>query len=400
MKATPWPRFFTGAVLIGPRQPAPALYLAKPSPDSRCSSSPSLPPALQGASSPVFRLHTRRCSTSRSPRRLDRLSGGRRKRIRPVLAESAAAAATVSSSASGSGSTWRRRRRHRRRLLRRHRRRRISSGQSPYGHMPIEDSLKPCGPADSSGEIRERIQTNGRCESANERGDTYGPVAYEAYLPEVRGLRLEREVGQPARRARDVDHLGRPLPDRACARRPALRRLPALGDARVRVGRVPVHGVRARIEYDDAIMPAFLIWGFWLVSSPWAQGAFSALGGVDEVRRAAHRAALAVVSGGDEGRAAEAQVPRRVPRGDARRFLCAVPGAEPAPRRPRLLGSAPSGGRLDESRPSHCGTGGSTTRRAFPTCTPRSGCSRGCSCSAWSSRTSCPGERALSSSPR
>src|SRR5215212_10198932 len=43
---------------------------------------------------------------------------------------------------------------------------RISSGQSPYGHMPIEDSLKPCGPADSSGEIRERIQTNGRCESA------------------------------------------------------------------------------------------------------------------------------------------------------------------------------------------------------------------------------------------
>src|SRR6266498_3763559 len=41
---------------------------------------------------------------------------------------------------------------------------RISSGQSPYGHMPVEDSLKPCGPSDASGEIRDRIQTNGRCE--------------------------------------------------------------------------------------------------------------------------------------------------------------------------------------------------------------------------------------------
>ena len=74
--------------------------------------------------------------------------------------------------------------------------------------MPIEGTLKPCGPADSSGEIRERIQTNGRCESANERGDTYGPAAYEAYLPAVCDLRLERQVGQPARRARDLDRSG------------------------------------------------------------------------------------------------------------------------------------------------------------------------------------------------
>src|SRR5581483_5791492 len=52
---------------------------------------------------------------------------------------------------------------------------RIVNGQSPYGHFPVEDDLKPCGPADSSGEIRDRIQTNGRCESANPLGDTYGP---------------------------------------------------------------------------------------------------------------------------------------------------------------------------------------------------------------------------------
>ena len=30
---------------------------------------------------------------------------------------------------------------------------------------------------------------------------------------------------------------------------------------------------------NDAIMPAFLIWGFWLASSHWARGAFSALAG-------------------------------------------------------------------------------------------------------------------------
>jgi hypothetical protein len=60
---------------------------------------------------------------------------------------------------------------------------RIVHGQSPYGHFPREDDLKACGPADASGEIRDRIQTNGVCESANPLGDTYGPVAYLAYIP-------------------------------------------------------------------------------------------------------------------------------------------------------------------------------------------------------------------------
>ena len=60
---------------------------------------------------------------------------------------------------------------------------RIAHGQVPYGNFPVEGARKACGPADSEGEIRNRIQTNGRCESANPQGDTYGPVAYEAYLP-------------------------------------------------------------------------------------------------------------------------------------------------------------------------------------------------------------------------
>ena len=39
------------------------------------------------------------------------------------------------------------------------------------------------GPADAEGEIRERVQKNGRCESSNDRGDTYGPVSYISYVP-------------------------------------------------------------------------------------------------------------------------------------------------------------------------------------------------------------------------
>ena len=59
----------------------------------------------------------------------------------------------------------------------------VVHGQSPYGHMPVEDSLKACGEADAEGGIRDRIQANGRCETANDRGDTYGPVSYLAYVP-------------------------------------------------------------------------------------------------------------------------------------------------------------------------------------------------------------------------
>ena len=60
---------------------------------------------------------------------------------------------------------------------------RIVHGQSPYGHFPVEDPQPACGPADASGEVRNRVQTNGICETANPLGDTYGPVSYLAYIP-------------------------------------------------------------------------------------------------------------------------------------------------------------------------------------------------------------------------
>jgi hypothetical protein len=156
---------------------------------------------------------------------------------------------------------------------------RIASGQSPYGHFPVEDSRKPCGPADRGGEIRDRIQANGRCESAIPQGDTYGPVAYLTYLP---GYWLFGWSGKwdslPA------SHFTAIAFDLLC--------LLGLGLVGRRFGgnRLGVTLAFAWVAYpftqyvsnsntNDSIMPAFLIWGFWLCTSPWARGLFAAFAG-------------------------------------------------------------------------------------------------------------------------
>jgi hypothetical protein len=156
---------------------------------------------------------------------------------------------------------------------------RIVHGQSPYGNFPVEDNLKPCGPADRNGEIRERIQTNGRCEAANPNGDTYGPMSYLAYVP---GYAFFGWSGKwddlPAA------HFTSILFDMLC--------LIGLGLVGRRFGgnRLGVTLAFAWAAYpftqyvsnsntNDAIMPAFLIWGFWLASSHWARGGFAALAG-------------------------------------------------------------------------------------------------------------------------
>ena len=156
---------------------------------------------------------------------------------------------------------------------------RIAAGQSPYNHFPEEDDLKPCGAADSEGEIRDRIQTNGRCESANPQGDTYGPVAYEAYLP---GYWIRGWSGK-------WDHL------------PAVHLTSDAFDVLALVGlflvgrRFGGPWLAAALPFswaanpftqyvsssntNDAILPVLLIFGFWLVTSPWARGIFVALSG-------------------------------------------------------------------------------------------------------------------------
>ena len=155
----------------------------------------------------------------------------------------------------------------------------VHAHQSPYGHFPIEGNLKACGPADADGEIRERIQTNGRCESANPQGDTYGPAAYEAYIP---GYLAEGWSGKwddlPAA------HFTSVLWDILC--------ILGLGLAGRRFGGAhlastlmfawtayPFTQYASSSNTNDMILPAFLIWGFWLAASPFGRGAFSALAG-------------------------------------------------------------------------------------------------------------------------
>ena len=156
---------------------------------------------------------------------------------------------------------------------------RIAHGQSPYGHFPVEDALKACGLADTDGEIRERVQTNGRCESANPQGDTYGPVAYEAYLPGYLALGWTGKWDDlPAAHFAAIGF------DLLC--------LLGLALVGLRFGGTPLAATLAFawVAYpftqyvsssntNDALPPLFLIWGFWLVTSAFARGVFSALAG-------------------------------------------------------------------------------------------------------------------------
>ncbi len=155
---------------------------------------------------------------------------------------------------------------------------RIAVGQVPYGNFPIEGTRPPCGPADSSGEIRNRIQTNGRCEAADAQGDTYGPVSYEAYLP---GYLLFGWSGKwdslPAVHATSI------LWDLVClaglwfvGRRFGGPQLAAtLAFAWVAW---PFSQYASNSNTNDMIQPALLVFGFYFLSSPWLRGAFGMLG--------------------------------------------------------------------------------------------------------------------------
>ena len=153
----------------------------------------------------------------------------------------------------------------------------IGHGQDPYGRFPVRDTGKPCGPANADGTINDWVQANGRCESANPLGDTYGPVSYMSYLP---GLWLFGWSGKwdtlPA------VHFTTLLFDVL-----ALLGLAAVG---LRYGGARLAAVLALAwaaypftQYvsssntNDAIMPAFLIWGFWAATWDAGRGAFAAL---------------------------------------------------------------------------------------------------------------------------
>ncbi len=152
----------------------------------------------------------------------------------------------------------------------------VDQGEMPYGHMPTDEG-KECGPADPEGYVRERVQTNGRCESANDRGDTYGPVTYFSYVP---GFLVFGWSGKwddlPAA------HFTAILFDLLALVGLALvgRRF---GGARLAVTLAFAWAAYPFTQYvsssnsNDAILPALLIWGFWLLTSAPARGFFVAL---------------------------------------------------------------------------------------------------------------------------
>jgi hypothetical protein len=156
---------------------------------------------------------------------------------------------------------------------------RIVSGQSPYGHFPNEGSLKACGPKDADGEIRERIQTNGRCESANPSGDTYGPVAYEAYVPGYLALGWTGKWDDlPAAHFTSIAF------DLICLAGLALLGW-RWGGSRLAVTLAFAWAAYPFTQYvsssntNDAIPPAFLIFGLAFVTMPVARGVAAAPSG-------------------------------------------------------------------------------------------------------------------------
>jgi hypothetical protein len=155
----------------------------------------------------------------------------------------------------------------------------VVDGEAPYGNMPQRGDLEECGPADDEGQVRERIQTNGRCEAAIERGDTYGPVSYLAYVPAVLVFPWSGKWDSlPAAHATSIAF--------------DILTLLALVLVGLRFGGSRLAAVLAfgwtaypftayalNANTNDTIMPAFLVLGFWLVSSAWTRGGAVALAG-------------------------------------------------------------------------------------------------------------------------
>ena len=99
-----------------------------------------------------------------------------------------------------------------------------------------------------------------------------------ARLPDPR---LDGEVGRSSGGAPELDPLRPALPAGPGARRPALRRHPAGRDARLRLGRLPVHAVRLELEHERrpaAALPDLGLLAGDLSVGPWRCGRRSPAG--------------------------------------------------------------------------------------------------------------------------
>ena len=155
----------------------------------------------------------------------------------------------------------------------------VHEAEAPWGNFPIEAPRPACGPADASGEIRDHIQTNGRCESANPQGDTYGPTAYEAYIPGY--LILGWSGKWDSLPAVHLTSIAFDLLTMIGLWLVGLR----FGGARLGAMLMLAWAAYPFTQYvsnsntNDAIMPCLLVYGFWLAASPVGRGVFGALSG-------------------------------------------------------------------------------------------------------------------------
>ncbi len=155
---------------------------------------------------------------------------------------------------------------------------RILDGRSPYGNMPVRAGRPLCDD-DAPTDARERIQTDGRCESAIEHGDTYGPVTYLSYVPAVATLGWSGKWDRlPAARwtaiAFDLLTIAGLI---VVGLRHGGRRLAvALAFGWLAF---PFTAYVLLSGANDALVSALLVWGFVAASSPWGRGALVSLAG-------------------------------------------------------------------------------------------------------------------------
>ena len=141
--------------------------------------------------------------------------------------------------------------RDRRRL--RGRDRRPADRARPVAVRPLPGRGRPQGRAARPTATARSASGSRRTAAASRRTRTATRTARSLHRvhPRLPDLRLERQVGRPARRALHA----RSLFDLLCLLGLALvglalRRQPAGGDARVRLGRLPVHAVRLELEHE------------------------------------------------------------------------------------------------------------------------------------------------------
>jgi hypothetical protein len=152
----------------------------------------------------------------------------------------------------------------------------VSQGESPYGHMPVHRG-EECGPADANGNVRDRVQTNGRCESANDRGDTYGPITYVAYIPGYLAYGWSGKWDElPAAHFSallfdGLTLIGLALVGWRFGRARLAATLPFAWAA------YPFTQYVSSSNANDSLLPCLLVFGFWLATSAPARGLFVGL---------------------------------------------------------------------------------------------------------------------------